>query len=217
MSQDPEKKIMNVLLVAAKRDYIQEKLRMLMDLDIHPETIDVDTFSLVNAHELLDGADAEKTKAFLNIGHRVSSLAIIHDKLPLFVREIPMGAAAIGKVVAEAKGLPEAEANVFKEETRPEIIEEIKSFTQKGLEPLLEEAKRSMEYFENQIQGAVESVRVSGGGTLGPGALEAIAAGLAKKVMPWDGKKIESAPGADRRLFDENAALFNIALGLALR
>ena len=219
VNQNAEKKIMNVLLVAAKRDYVQEKLRMLMDLQIYPEIIDVDTFSLVNAFEVLEtgaGPD-EKTRALLNIGHRVTSLAILHEKLPLFVREIPMGAAAITKVVAEAKSLSEADANVLKEETRPELLEEIKGFTQKGLESLVEEVKRSLEYFENEIQTQVPSVYLSGGGSLGPGAAEGIASELGKKVVAWDGRKIESAPGADRKTFEDNAALFNIALGLALR
>lgn len=221
VKQNAEKKIMNVLLVAAKRDYVQEKLRMLMNLDIHPEILDVDTFSLVNAFEILGGSEGsdpeEKTQALLNIGHRVTSLAILHDHRPLFVREIPMGAAAITKIVAEAKGIPETEANVLKEETRPELLEEIKGFTQKGLEPLTEEVKRSLEYFENEIQSAIPTVYVSGGGSLGPGAAEAIAAGLGKKTTAWDGKRIETAPGADCGVFKDNPALFNIALGLALR
>jgi len=47
VSQIPDKKLMNVLLVAAKRDFIQERLKMLFDMEIHPEAIDVDTFALV--------------------------------------------------------------------------------------------------------------------------------------------------------------------------
>lgn len=221
VNQDPEKKIMNVLLVAAKRDFIQEKLRMLLDLDVHPEVIDVDTFCLVNAYEALGletAAPDEKTKALLNVGHRVTSLAILHDKLPLFVRDIPMGGAAVSKGISEAKGLSEADANGFKEETRPELQEEIKGFTQKGLEPLADEVKRSMEYFENEHQSPIQSVTVSGGGSLGPGAAEYWTAALGKKILGWESaKKIEGAAGTDIKVFDENRALFNIALGLALR
>lgn len=222
VNQNPEKKMMNVLLVAAKRDFIQEKLRMLMDLDVRPEVIDVDTFCLVNAYEAL-GFEAlaspdEKTKALLNIGHRITSFAILHEKLPLFVRDIPMGGAAISKVISEAKGLSEADANTFKEETRPELQEEIKGFIQKGLEPLVEEFKRSVEHFENEQQHQVQSVYLSGGGSLGAGAVECIAAGLGKKITTWEAaKKIEIAAGADEKLFNGQAALFNIALGLAVR
>ena len=221
VNQNAEKKIMNVLLVAAKRDFIQEKLRMLMDLDVHPEAIDVDTFSLLNAFEALASETAnpdEKTKALLNIGHRVTSFAILHEKRPLFVRDIPLGGTGITRVISEAKGLSEVDAGVFKEETRPELLDEIRNYIQKGLEPLTDELKRSMEYFENEYQSPVQSVYLSGGGSLGPGAVDFIGVSLAKKVLTWDiSKKIEVASGAEGKLFVENKTLFNIALGLALR
>ncbi len=182
VSQNADKKIMNVLLVAAKRDFIQEKLRMLTDLGIHPEIIDVDIFSLVNAFEML-GANPnpeEKTTGLLNIGHRVSSFAILHENLPLFVREISLGSS--------------------------------------GLEPLMEELKHSIDFFENEIQGSLQTVWLSGGGSLAPGAAEALAAALSKKVLPWGAtQKIEMAASVDRKFFEENRAVFNIALGLALR
>jgi len=222
VKQNPEKKIMNVLLVAAKRDFVQEKLRMLMDLDIHPEAIDVDTFCLLNAYEslglALSAPPEEKTKALLNIGHRVTSLAILQEKLPLFVREIPLGAAGIAKVISEAKGLSDSEANVFKEETRPELLDEVKNFTQKGLEPLADEVKRSIEYFENESQSPVQSVYLSGGGSLGSGAAEWLGTSLGKKILTWENaRKIEVASETNCALFTEHRPLFNIALGLALR
>ena len=59
---------------------------------------------------------------------------------------------------------------------------------------------------------------VSGGGSLGPGVTEHLAAGLGKKILSWEfAKKIETAAGADGKLFDDHKTLFNIALGLGLR
>ncbi len=221
VNQNTEKKVMNVLLVAAKRDFIQEKLRMLMDLDIHPEIIDADTFSLVNAFEALGPAPGpeEKTVGLLNIGHRVTSFAILHEKLPLFVREIPMGSSGITKAIAEAKGLPEAEAEAFKAGPgSPETAEELKTFIQKGLEPLAEELKHSIDYFENEIQSTLQTVWLSGGGALGRDTAELLSAGMGKKASSWsEAKKIEMTPATDRKFFEGHAALFGVALGLALR
>jgi len=43
---------MSVLLVAAKRDLIEGKLRLLTDAEVAPSIVDVDAFALHNAFEL---------------------------------------------------------------------------------------------------------------------------------------------------------------------
>src|SRR5947209_9367700 len=43
---------MSVLLVAAKRDLIEGKLRLLTDAEVAPSCVDVDAFALHNAFEL---------------------------------------------------------------------------------------------------------------------------------------------------------------------
>lgn len=213
-----DKKIMNVLLVAAKRDFIQEKLKMLLDLGVNPEVIDVDTFCLVNAFETLNTGAEEPVQALLNIGYHVSSLAILKDKLPLFVREIPVGGVSVTKALAELKSVEEHEAERLKTEKSPEMLEDLRAATQKGLDPLVEAVKQSLDYFEQSAGQTFKSLWVSGGGALSVSALPVLAQGLGKDVSYWENlKKIEISGEANRQFVEEHANELNVAFGLALR
>lgn len=218
LNQVPEKKIMNVLLVAAKRDFIQERLKMLFDMEIRPEAIDVDTFCLVNAAECLNPDTEEKIFGLVNVGDRVTSFAILQNGLPLFVRDIPMGGHSVTKALAEIRGVSEDEAARLKLDRPPDGLEELKKATQQGLEPLIEEIKHSMEYFENEAGTTLKKVWLSGGGVLAVDAPKIIAEGLGKEALIWDNlKKMEVAPSVDRTALEQNAPVLNIAFGLALR
>jgi type IV pilus assembly protein PilM len=218
LNQDPEKKVMNVLLVAAKRDFLQERLRMLFDLEIRPEVIDVDTFALVNAFEALNVQPQEKTFGLINIGHRVTSLAILRDGLPLFVREIPIGGYSVTKALADARGVTEEQAETIKKSTPADAAEDMKTACQQGLETLAEELHSSIQYFENETGESFKTIWVSGGGALACGVPAVLSESLGKEVAFWDNlKKIEYGPNADRKTVEEHAAELNVAFGLALR
>jgi len=217
LNQDPEKKVMNVLLVAAKRDFIQERLRMLFDLDIHPEAIDVDTFALVNAYEILNSHEPDKMFGVLNIGHRVTSLAILKDGLPLFVRDLPLGGHSVTKSIGEARGVSDQQADEIKILAPSEAAEDLKTAYQ-TLDTLAEELHNSIQYFENEAGETLKSIWLSGGGALAPGVPAMLSEALGKEVALWDNlKKIEIAPTVDRALVEKHSAALNIAFGLALR
>ena len=54
LNQLPNEKMMNVLLVAAKREFIQERLQILEDVKWRPELIEVDIFCVLNSFEMLN-------------------------------------------------------------------------------------------------------------------------------------------------------------------
>lgn len=218
LNENPEKKTMNVLLVAAKRDFIQERLRMMMDAGVNAEVIDVDTFSLVNAFELLNAVPEEPVCALLNIGHHVSSFAILDGKLPLFVREIPIGGVAVTKALAETKNISEVEAEKLKIQRSAETLEDLKAATRHGLETLVESVKQSLAFYENQSGKTLKSVWLSGGGALAVSSQNILSEGLGKEVALWDAtKKLELAPAVEAKFLETQAPLLNVAFGLALR
>lgn len=217
VSTDEAKKQMNVLLVAAKRDFIQERVRTLMDMEVRPQIIDVDTFCLVNAFDALSSEPEEKAYALLNIGHRVTSFAIIKDKQPLFVRDLPMGGQSVSKALADEKGISEEEADKIKLEPGEEAAA-LKTAVEHGYETLIEELKRSIDYFESESGEPFKNVWLSGGGALVAGATAALAAGLGKEVTLWDAmKKLDFPEAAHEKTIAEHGAEFSVALGLALR
>ena len=218
LNQRPQENKMNVLLVAAKKDFIQRRLDMLTGLGMKPEVIDVDIFCLVNAFEVLSGHEGDKTYGLLNIGHQVSSFAIIHEGVPFFVREIPYGGFHVTKALAELKGISETHADQMKIAAAREDAAAIGSATEKGFESLVEELKHSIDFFENDMGEELKFIWTSGGGALATGAADFFSKTLEKQVSLWDNtKKMDGFGDIDVSFLRNHSHELNVALGMVLR
>ena len=218
LGQEPDKKTMHVMLVAVKRDTVAARLELLASLNIHPEIIDADIFCLLNAFEMLGDSGSERAYGLLNIGHRMSSFAILHDRVPFFVREIPFGGAQITQALAEIRQIPEPDADALKHERSAEILDDLRAATQKGFEPLAEQIEHSIDYYENEVGEDLKHLWMSGGAALSYGASEVLSAELEKEVTIWDNiKKIESFENVDQKFLAQHSAELNVAFGMILR
>lgn len=218
LNQTPDKKSMNVMLVAAKKDFIKERLKIISAVNLVPDVIDVDIFCLINAYQILGQEAGERSFSLLNIGHRVSSFAIVQDDLPFFVREIPFGAELVTKALAEAKGISVADADRMKIDKAPETLADFQAAVAKGLEPLVEEIRHSIDYVENETGEEIKAIRLSGGGSLCPGTSKVLTEELGKEVAVWDNtKRLEVFGEIDQKYLAEHSAELNVALGMVLR
>ncbi len=218
LNQSEDKKNMNILLVAAKKDFIQEWLKILSAANLTPDVIDVDIFCLINAYEMLGPVPTENTFGLLNIGHVSSSFAIIQDNQPFFVREIPFGALEVTKVLAQAKQISEGEADRLKIERAPAVLAELHDAAEKGFAPLVEGMTHSIDYYENETGEELQLIWLSGGGALCAGTPEVLSAELGKQVLLWDNtKKMEIFGDIDQKFLAEHSAELNVALGMVLR
>ncbi|MBI3252078.1 MAG: type IV pilus assembly protein PilM [Candidatus Omnitrophica bacterium] len=218
LNQIPEKNAMNVILVAAKRDLIQGRVKMLSDIGIQPEFIDVDVFCLVNAFQSLGDGRGESVYGLLNIGHGGSSFAIVKDKLPGFVREVPTGGLEVTRALAQMRAIPEDQAEALKKNRDPQNMNDLKIATQKGFESLTEELKHSIDYFENETSEELKTIWMSGGGALSVGVAEHLSAELGRPAALWNSiQKIQAVPGVDQKVLAEHYPELAVVLGMALR
>src|SRR5687767_15361294 len=70
---------MNVLLVAAKRELVETKIRLLTDAGLNPAMVDVDAFALHNAFELNYPDAMMGVVGLVNIGHEVTNINILRS------------------------------------------------------------------------------------------------------------------------------------------
>ncbi len=217
LSQDNQNRTMDVMLVAAKNVFIRERLKQLELAGLTPELIDVDIFCLLNAFEVL-GEDGGKIYGVLNIGHEKSSFAILYDRQPYFVREIPVGGLGVTKNLSEAKGISLDDADRMKIERTVGSEDALKTATEQAFEVLLDEMRHSIDFFENETGEELKQIWVSGGGALSFGAAAFLSAELGRQVTLWDNlKKIEVLGEVDRSYLTEHSHELNVALGMVLR
>ena len=218
LDQVPNQTMMNVLLVAIKRDFVQERLDMLTQIGVTPDVIDLDIFCLSNAFEILNNAPENKIYGLLNIGHQLSSFTVIKNKLPSFVRDISNGGLGVTNALAELKGIGASEAETLKMSREPEILSDLKIATQKGFEILAEELKTSIDFCESEIGESIPAIWLSGGGAFSYEAASVLTEAAGKPVSLWDNtKKMEILKSVDTKVMEAHSAEMNVAFGMALR
>src|ERR1700746_2974462 len=83
LDPDAEGLQMNVLLVAAKRELVENKTTLLQDAGLSPHVIDVDAFALHNAFEVNYPDEQTGLVGLLNIGHEATNINILEDGVPI--------------------------------------------------------------------------------------------------------------------------------------
>src|SRR4029079_13026783 len=101
---------MSVLLVAAKRELIESKARILADAGLEPAMMDVEAFALHNAFEMNHPDAMTGVVGLVNIGHDVTNINILDDGVPLLTRDLPVGTRGFREDLQRERGLSSDEA-----------------------------------------------------------------------------------------------------------
>jgi len=102
ITEDGQKK-METVLVAAKKEAVQDRVAVLEELSLKPSIIDVDSFAIENVHEAAADPNAQiGSTLYLNIGHSVTNLSIIENGVTRVVRDVFISGSTFTKAVARA-------------------------------------------------------------------------------------------------------------------
>src|SRR5690606_4237730 len=82
---------MAVLIVAAKKELIENRINLLADAGLEADVIDVDAFALHNAFERSYPSSVDGYVALINVGNETTNVNLLEDGVPVLVRDIPFG------------------------------------------------------------------------------------------------------------------------------
>jgi type IV pilus assembly protein PilM len=210
---------MSVLLVAAKRDLVEAKLRILAEAGITPHSMDVDAFALHNAFEMNYPAAMSGAVGLVNIGHEVTNINILDDGVPILTRDLPIGTRRIREDLQREHGLSaaDAEALIRGYDRSPQLDSVIALRTEEiatGLE-------RAIAFLSSSLKGdgQMKAVYTCGGGSRTPGLTESLGQRLKKPVElanPLTTMSVREG-ALESLVTDEVAPLLMLSIGLALR
>lgn len=103
---------MNVLLVAAKRDLIDEKLALFEEAGCDVVLMDVDTFALMNALEANYESMAQGCHCIVHFGNENTHLGLVKNSLPILTRNLPVGGKKLVETIQGQLGISEDEAYI---------------------------------------------------------------------------------------------------------
>lgn len=210
-----------VLLVAAKRTILDDHARMLTELGLQPVSVGIDGFALGNAFELADMVNPgvhenDRTVALIDIGATKSSINILRSNISCFAREVPMGGADLTNAIMRRLGLEGAAAETLKRDPADQM-QVVQEAVAQVLEDLGNEINLSFDFFENQFDGEVHDVLLTGGSVLLPFLEESLEKIFEKRTRVWnpiEGLKVKS-DNVDVEALNTYAPQLAVAVGLA--
>jgi len=219
--EDDAQEEVKVLLVAAKKSIIEDQATMLTDLNLQPVSVGVDSFAIGNAYELNDMVspglnESDHTTALIDIGSNKACINIMRNNVTYFAREVPMGGHDLTNAITRRFGLEPFEAEALKRDPQEQLLE-VQDAVSNVLDDLGNEINLSFDFFENQFDGEVQEVYLSGGSVLLPFLEESLEKIFEKKTRVWnpiEGLKVKS-DNVDIDALNQSAPQLAVAVGLA--
>ncbi|HEB50615.1 MAG TPA: type IV pilus assembly protein PilM [Desulfobulbus sp.] len=211
----------DIMLVAAKKEVIDDYLEMLQEQKLKPVLVDVDGFALENIWEIT--SQQQENVALVDIGASKMNINIIADGASVLARDIVVGSDQLTEQIANSLGIEYEEAEKIKlglipvEEENREELEEI--FTQTCTQWVLEIKKAIDLYVANNPDQPLKRLILSGGGSKVAGLRDFIASETGLEVIsfnPFADMKVNEKK-IDRAYLDAIAPEMAIAAGLAIR
>ncbi len=187
-SHNRNSETMEILLVAAKHDYIIRYFEAIESAGLSCSIIDVNGFALANCFEINYGVRNGETIALINIGAGITNLVVIEDGNVVFCRDIPIGGSLYNMEIARELGVNNTESEELKigfSQTR-ESPKELSHVITTTNDMICEEIKDSFKFYDQSQSGKqINSVFLSGGSIKVPSLMEAIsnATGLSCQVL----------------------------------
>jgi type IV pilus assembly protein PilM len=220
-SRDQGAESMEVLLVAAKQEYIFRYIECLEVAKLKATIIDVSDFALANCFEANYGV-FDQPVALLDIGAGATNFVVIDRGEVVFCRDVAVGGATVTSEIAKTMSVSFEEAESLKASAAlgQEAPSEVLSCISSANELLVEEIKSTFEFFAatNAVNN-IKDLYVCGGGMYTPGLPEAIAnaTGLAFQQLDPFHRVAFDAKALSPQYIDQIRAGCAVAVGLALR
>ncbi len=215
---------MDVLLVAAKKDMINDYTSVCAEAGLTATVIDVDAFAVQNAFEANYDSSPSDTVVLVNVGAAVSNINVISRGVTTFTRDITMGGNAFTEEIQKQLNISYDEAEALKVggqgETDAVVPQEVERVIQAVADQMGGEIQRSLDFYASTAaDGKITKAFLSGGTARVPALYKVVEAraGVPVEILnPFKNVEI------DNKKFDPGvivaaAPSAAVGVGLALR
>jgi len=159
---DPSR--MNVLLVASKKDIINDYVAVFNEAGLHLAVVDVDSFAVQNTFEANHVVGADDVLALINIGASIMNINVVKDGITLFTRDVQMGGNLYTEEIQKQMGVSSDEAESAKmlaHETRNSALLDVLG---KVNDTITQEIRRSLDFYNSTAnEDRITRIFASGG------------------------------------------------------
>jgi type IV pilus assembly protein PilM len=213
---------MDVMLVAVKKDVINDYTNVIKEAGLNPVVVDVDSFALENMMEINYSIAPAENLAMVNIGASITSISVIVDGVTVFTRSVPMGGNQYTEEIQRQLNLSFRDAEDLKlgkevsgvdSSKLPEVIDNVN-------DNMALEVRRSIDFFLGGSPGTfINRIGLSGGGSRVKDLstkLQETTSIPVEQVNPFNGVAC-NPKNFDPEYLKQMGPYFTVALGLATR
>jgi len=222
----PEQGQMDVLLVAAKKEMVDEYASVAREAGLEPVVVGIDCLTIQQGFELNYGYPPGETIVLINIGASTININVVANGLTTFTRDIAMGGNQFTEELQKQLNVSYDEAEAYKlggergvdaESVVPQEVERVVSAVS---EQMASEIHRSLDfYMATSSEGRISRIYLSGGSAKIPALARTLEnrIGVACELIdPFRGVQV------DPKLFNldyinQVRPLAAVVLGLGLR
>jgi len=238
-TNEDNERMMEVLLVAAQRDMVENNIAALSKAGLKPQVIDVSSFALVRVlvdkPSILPEENGEEAVALVDIASGITNIVVVESGTPRFTRVASLAGNNFTQRIADTMSVSFDEAEELKvkvglpvpksekEEAlpvEPEKAKVVQDILLKEINKFIGEIRRSIDYYLTQRPGvkSIKRVILSGNGA----KLKNLAIHLEKglQVQADFGhplEKVKIGPKLSQELLAGEELAIAISLGLGLR
>ena len=211
----------NIMLVAARKDIVDDYVTLLQSSDLNPAVLDVDAFALQNAVELT-AEDPRGCFVIVDVGAQKLGINAVKNGVSMFSRDSSYGGNRITEAIMSEFGVS------FEEAEKIKLTPLESGDKEEGLEKILalevsswvREIGRALDFVGSTYsEEKIEKIILTGGSCKIPGFPQYLESELDISVEELNPFKIVVAKGSlfDPDYLDYMAPQAGVALGLALR
>ena len=218
----PDPSQMDVLLVAARRDLVNENMSLFQQSGLSPVVMDIDSFALANMFKVnYPELDDRGVVALVNVGDNSINIHVLRDGISVFTRDLSVGGRSFTEELQRNLTISFEEAEKLKigDDDNP-ITYEIEQVLADAADSLAADIRNTLDfYLSTSMDGIIDRILLTGGASQTPRFKEAL--------YRQSGIPVEFADPfrniiVDEREFkpdflEEIAPQFSVAIGLAIR
>ncbi len=212
---------MAILLVAVKKEKVEEHIQLIREASLDPIVVDVDAFALENAYELNYELEPDLVVGLVDIGASTMNINILQDGVSSFVRDISIGGDQYTEAIQKEFNVSFDVAERLK---RGQLVEDISqddvlAIVNTVSDDIAVEIQRSFDFFRaSTMDVAVDKLYLAGGCSLFGGIDRFFEEKLGVQVEIFNPfRNIKVPRRFDKDYIESIAPQAAVAVGLALR
>jgi type IV pilus assembly protein PilM len=219
--EDAEGK-MDILLVAAKKDFIDKRLGTLKEAGLEAEVLDVDVLALANVFWENYDMTPDNAVVLVDVGASLTKINIVSHNTTIFTRDVAVGGKNLTQEIQNKLGISFQEAEVLKVDacSTGQIPEDVMPLVTAISENIALEVRRSLDFYAaSPVQLPITGVFLCGGASRIPGLANMLTEmlGLAVEYLNPFAKVACSGRQFNEEFVAAISSSAAVPLGLALR